>query len=342
VPLLVGGLALAAVLAIGGVLLFGGGDDGEPDDDERRREEARQEEEEAREEAEAAFAVLPGTLGENSCDLEDVDDYARGVVAVFACRPAQGAQEVEATVFDDVDDVDEAFVDAQDAASETLDAEGDCETDRFATHTWTTEEDPEGVAGQVACWLDGGGNAGLVWTDDEDGLVAVATRADDGDAALYEWWADLVGRGAVDDGFPNPLETQLLLHVPSDLRDTCTRAELRPNETASVQCSPDRGASVVFYNQYPTVPTMTDEYLTLIEAGGLERNTGATEECPFEGELTVDEAGQGRVGCYLQDDGEAYLVWTNRPLRIQAEAAIADEASLEEFWDWWTTAGPVL
>ncbi len=347
VPLLVGGLVLLVVLVVGGALLFGGGDDGGDDeDDDRRQEEAREaeEEEEAQEEAEAAFELLPGSLGDNSCDLGDVDDYDAGVVAVFACSPAQGADDVELTVYDDADDADGAFADAQTVAAEELDPEGDCESDRYASHTWTTEEDSEGVAGQVACWLDDEEHAGLAWTNTEDQLAAVATREDGSDASLYRWWADLVGRGdpAQSEDFPNALETLLLGHVPTDLRESCVRADLRPNETASVQCTPESGAAVVFYNQYPTASTMNAQYETLLEDGGVARNTGADDECPFEGELTIEDENNGRVFCFLQDDGDAYMVWTNRPLMIQAEAGIAEGATVPQFWQWWTNAGPLV
>ena len=66
---------------------------------------------------------------------------------------------------------------------------------------------------------------------------------------------------------------------------------------------------------------------------------GDDDECPFEGSLTVD--GESRAGCSApQHAGDEIIVWSNRPLAIQTEATIAEGATVAEFWDWWTTAGP--
>ena len=269
-------------------------------------------------------------------------DNDRGVVADISCEPSQGAAEVRVVVFEDEDDVDEAFAEAESAAGQELATDADCETARYAVHSWATADDPNGVAGQVACYLDDNGNAGLAWTDANASWTAVARRPDDGDAALYEWWAHLVDRAAPEDteDFPNPAEAQLLAHVPADLRDSCVRAELRPLETASVQCSPTSGAASVFYNQYPNGRGATAEYQSLLATAEVDRNTGNENECPFEGTLTVGSETRGRVFCGLQPDGDAFMAWTNRPLAIQSEATIAPGATVAQFWDWWTTAGP--
>ena len=44
--------------------------------------------------------------------------------------------------------------------------------------------------------------------------------------------------------------------------------------------------------------------------------------------------------CGIQPNGDAFLAWTNRPTAIQAEATVAPGATIAEFWDWWTNAGP--
>ena len=131
----------------------------------------------------------------------------------------------------------------------------------------------------------------------------------------------------------------LLTHVPSEFRDSCTRADLRPRETASVRCEPATGASVVFYNQYPTAQGATAEYEALRSLNNVQRNIGANDECPFEGSLTIDGASHGRVFCANSPQGEL-IVWSNRDLAIQTEATIAEGTSVPDFWQWWTTAGP--
>ncbi|HET9601097.1 MAG TPA: serine/threonine-protein kinase, partial [Acidimicrobiales bacterium] len=195
-PLVLGGAAVIVALIIGGVLVLGGGDDGGggSSDDESTTTTVDQAAA-AQDAADEAFGALPPALAA-ACDLGDVEENDRGVVANISCEPSQGADEVRVIVFEDDDDVDEAFAEAESAAGEELATDEDCETARYAVHSWATADDPDGVAGQVACYLDDSGNAGLAWTDANGSWTAVARRSDDGDAALYEWWADLVDRAA--------------------------------------------------------------------------------------------------------------------------------------------------
>ncbi len=246
-------------------------------------------------------------------------------------------------MFDDEGDLDDAYNDAQTAAADELDTSGDCATDVYAAHSWTTVDEPDGVAGSVACYRDGEGGSGIAWTDNDLQILGIATRDDESDALLYRWWADLVGRSEQEtvDEFPNAGEADLLTHVPTPFRATCIRAELRPTETASVQCFPRRGASTVFFNQYRNAAASAAVYNNLIEGGGVARDSGEADGCPSESTLTIGEEESGRVACFFLDSGEERLVWVNRALAINAEASIADDASLADLWDWWTTAGPV-
>jgi len=333
------------VAVVAGALLLGGGDGGdEPAEPPPTTvDEEAQALEEAQADAEDAFDEVSGALDLDGCELEDVEDYDDDVIAELSCDPAEGADDLALTVFDDDGDLDDAYDEAQDSAAEPLDTSGDCATDIYAAHSWTTAAEPDGVAGSVACYRDGQGGSGIAWTDNELQFLGVATRDDESDAALYSWWAELVDRSeqATVDEFPNTLEAELLTHVPTPFRSTCIRAELRPTETASVQCFPPRGASSVFYNQYRNAAASAAVYNQLIERGGVTRDTGETNGCPFEGSLTIQDEESGRVACFIPDDGSERLVWVNRALAINAEASIADDADLQAFWNWWTTAGPI-
>ncbi len=345
-PLLIGGALLLLVAVVAGALLLGGGDDDGDDPEEpppTTVDAEAQALEEAQADAEDAFAEVTGALDLDDCELEDVEDYDDDVIAELSCDPAEGADDLAVTVFDDDGDLDDAYDEAQAPAGQELDTSGDCATDIYAAHSWTTADEPDGVAGSVACYRDGNGGSGIAWTDTEQLLLGVATRNDESDAELYEWWADLVDRSEQEtvDEFPNAGEAMLLTHVPTPFRSTCIRAELRPTETASVQCFPPRGASSVFYNQYRNAAASAAVYNNLIEGGGVTRGTGETNGCPFENTLTIDGQESGRVACYFLDSGEERLAWTNRALSILAEASIADGASLDQFWNWWTTAGPI-
>jgi Protein kinase domain len=345
-PLVIGGIVVLIVLVVVGALLLGGGGDdggGEEEPTETTIDEQALEEQQRLEDAEAAFADLPDGLDHDECELdEDVADYDDDVVADISCEPAEGADEVAVTVYDDEEETDSEFELLQDRAAEDLDDEGECETDRYAVHAWTSEEEPDSVLGEVACYLDEDGEAELAWTVDDLQLIAIAHRGDDGDAALYRWWADLVSRAAASENedFPNTEESNLLSHVPEEFRDTCIRAELRSREIASVQCSPETVVQTVFYNAYPTAQGATAQYEVLRASNNVQRNVGNNDECPFEGGLTVDGESQGRVFCANTDSGLQTIVWSNRPLSIQTEATIAEGATVAEFWDWWTTAGP--
>ncbi len=338
-PLLVGGALLLGLAVIGGVVLFGGGDDSGPPPTTVDPQEA--ELEAAQEAADSTFEEVTGALGLEGCELEDVADYDDDVVAALSCDPAEGAEDLALTVFDDDGDLEDQYRAAQAAAAETLDTSGDCTTDVYAAHNWTAATGSGQGGGSVACYRDGQGGSGIVWTEDERLLLGIATRTDESDAALYTWWADLVGRSEQDtvEEFPNALEAELLTHVPAPFRSTCSRAELRPSETASVQCSPPRGARFVFYNQYRNTAAAAAVYNSLIEGAGVSRESGQTNGCPFENSLLIDAQESGRVACFIEENSER-LVWTNRALSILAEAGIADDATLRQFWNWWTTAGP--
>ena len=183
-PLVLGGAAVIVALIIGGVLVLGGGDDGGggSSDDESTTTTIDQEAA-AQDAADEAFGALPPALAA-ACDLGDVEENDRGVVANISCEPSQGAEEVQVIVFEDEDDVDEAFAEAESAAGEELATDGDCETACYAVHSWATADDPDGVAGQVACYLDDSGNAGLAWTDANGSWTAVAGPTRRGRRAL--------------------------------------------------------------------------------------------------------------------------------------------------------------
>jgi Protein kinase domain len=336
VPLVVGGAVVLVLVAVGGFLLFGGGDDGGSDATRDTTEDTTPDP------GQQFIASLPEPL-QRICDPDDPQGDA---VAAATCEPSTGADELTIQGFSDDQARDEAFAVAQDDAAEVLDPNGECQTDRYAVHGWTTTDDPDGEVGQVACFLDAAGEATVVWTDAEARFVASAHRADDQDATLYGWWADLVDRAEpgppVTEAFPNALESELLTHVPAGYRDTCIRADLRETETASVQCTPNRGAATVFYSQYETASSTVDGYEALRQAAGVGQYVGQNNDCPFENALIIQGVRTGRVLCALDADGDAYLVWTNRQLQILSEASVAPGEDVAGLWNWWTTAGPNL
>lgn len=342
-PLLVGGVVVLLLVVVGAVVLLGGGDDG-PSEEELAQQEAEAELADREEAADDVYDDLPAALRED-CELGDVADIDDDdIVAEMDCDPGNGIAEMTLVAYDDRDDLGQAFADNQERAAQPLASDEDCTTSRYAVHSWATQDDPEGVAGQVACYLDGEGGSGITWTLDEPQLLGEALRTDENDGTLYQWWADLVDREAPVEAnaFPNPAEQALLTHVPASFRNTCVRAELRPNEISSVQCTPRSRSSIVFYSEYPSVTLMSDEYRILRENGGVDSNTGEVNTCPFEGTLTVSDVERGRVFCAFQADGDAYLVWTNRPTTILSEATIAPGTTVRQFWRWWTTAGPLI
>ena len=145
------------------------------------------------------------------------------------------------------------FEEAQSAAGEDLATDGDCVSDRYAVPHLALAEEPDGVAGEVACWLDDDGEAGLVWTTptrrrspSPPARTTATPPSTAGGPTRRPFCAGGHRRLPEHPGGPPPTR------VPTDLRDSCIRAELRALETASVQCTPESGAASVFYNQYPT------------------------------------------------------------------------------------------
>ncbi len=335
-PLLVGGAVVLVLLVVGGMLLLGGGDDdGGSGEDFSSRDRSTDPEEEA---ADDLLQSLPAGF-QRVCEPTDTAD---GAVATLACLPPTGADDVTVSSFEGADARDADFAATLGDAAETPDPEGECLTDHYATHEWNSDA---GVSGQVACFLDDANEAVLVWTEDDHDFVATAHRADEQDGTLYNWWADLVDRTPPEDStepFPNAGESELLTHVPADLRDTCVRASLRENESASVQCTPTSGAATVFYSQYETATSVVAEYEALRNTAGVDHNTGENNECPFENALIIEGTRTGRVFCAIDDDGTAYMTWTNRQLQILSESRIAPGTDIAGFWQWWTTAGPTL
>ncbi len=110
---------------------------------------------------------MTGALDLDDCELEDVEDYDDDVIAELSCDPAEGADDLALTVFDDDGDLDDAYDEAQAPAGEELDTSGDCATDIYAAHSWTTADEPDGVAGSVACYRDGNGGSAIAWTENE-------------------------------------------------------------------------------------------------------------------------------------------------------------------------------
>lgn len=335
-PVIVGAVVVLVLLVVGAVVLLGGGgDDG--GSASSTTEDSGQDDQ-----AQADQDLLDGLPSELAATCEAADPEG-DAVALAECSPGSGADAVTATLYEDGGELGDAFDAAQADAAQPLDTDGECAVDRYAVHGWTSNDQEGGEVGQVACFLDGQQHAVIAWTDDDAGTLAVASRTDDADASLYEWWSGLVDRaagGSGDDAFPNGAETELLSHVPADLRDSCVRAELRPQEVASVQCFPESGAQTVFYNQYELVTGAIDEYEALRQAAGVGQYVGATNACPFENALTVDGRRTGRVFCAFNDQGHPYLVWSNRRLQIQSEAT-APGTDVAALWAWWTNAGPV-
>jgi hypothetical protein len=318
----VGALLVIAVVAGTAAVLLLTGDDEDP----------------SAEAGEALLDALPASL-RRDCDLEEPPED-EPVLAEASCAPDVGADEVEVTAFARASALNDAYDEALEPAAEDPDRDADCATAHYAEHPWTTEDEEDDEVGRVACFYDGDDESWIVWTDDREDLLLVAQRNDDDDAALYQWWVEAVDRFDPNP-FPNDAEADLLTHVPEGMRDSCGRAELRERETASVQCTPDAGASSVFYNQYRSAQDAIGQYGQLRRAAGVDLVTGQTDECPFENAVVIDEVRTGRVFCAINDSGSAYLVWTHRPLEIQAEATIAPGASVPEFWAWWANAGPV-
>jgi hypothetical protein len=137
-------------------------------------------------------------------------------------------------------------------------------------------------------------------------------------------------------------EDELLSHIPEAFVDSCEDPNFVPdNATAAKVCFPDDNVEV-HYALYANQDDMTTDY----EEFTSDRDYAPTpEDCTDDGfaqrhwNYENDDPG-GELSCYLDDDDQAWIEWTEENLLIYSFALRAD-GDYSALWDWWVSdSGP--
>ena len=127
------------------------------------------------------------------------------------------------------------------------------------------------------------------------------------------------GNGGRTSGFPSADQRTLLATIPPGTRATCDTTEQDPAARASIGCS---GAGLfVAYHQFPREADMEAWYAQRRELQEIAPGSGSCTPRAFRGETTWSD---GDMLCYVDSNGEPYLVWTDPR---------ADVAAIANMWE---------
>src|SRR5262249_18702457 len=145
------------------------------------------------------------------------------------------------------------------------------------------------------------------------GAVAVLAAAAAGIAIA------LVGGGSSGGSSGNSAaEQQLLATIPAVTRPTCHSIDYGdPAARAAVRCAGTRVS--VNYSLFPDTATMQGWYTQQRETARVAPGSGSCTKTSFRGEGTRPG---GKYFCYVESDGEAYLVWTDTAANVGAVANV--------------------
>jgi len=136
-----------------------------------------------------------------------------------------------------------------------------------------------------------------------------------------------------------PADTQLLLHVPSDIASTCQSDPRRfyDGESASLLCYPVSDMYAT-YTQYDSIDHMTAAFEDATSNLDLGDGSGSCETNPYIGIYTVDGTEAGSVACW-QVEAITNILWTDRTTDIMSFGS-SDTLDLAGLYAWWLGAGP--
>ncbi|CAN5480737.1 hypothetical protein BH23ACT9_BH23ACT9_02290 [soil metagenome] len=315
---------------------------------------------------EVLLATIDASYREG-CESEELDDNE---IAAVRCWPDSGPFEALHILHASVNDLNRTFRDERLAAQLPIGEEGTCEVSGAAESTWTAPGSAT-PAGLLLCYSDDVGPR-IVWSDDASLTVNIGFGDPGEEEVLFDWWQGITD-GQVpqvrltpmipsrpDDDQTEPDQTEepvatlpadpfLLSRVPEDLRDTCRLddpafSEVYAGELTSLRCEFDTGPT------FEMIFVALDSQQALDEAYDLETDgfvttgegPGCAEGSPsetswFRGDEDAPDA--GRLACFDDDDGFGKIVWTDQD-QVLLMIAFAADAYDDDFYDWWTTAGP--
>lgn len=137
-----------------------------------------------------------------------------------------------------------------------------------------------------------------------------------------------------------PPATELLLHVPTDVRAHChPTATPPPGVAGEVMCTPTSGADTARFRSYATGALLESDFAASRAAHAADATGGDCSIGPAQGTWAVDGQTRGEVICY-REGRSATIEWTDEALRIGGMAS-RDDGSFSDLDAWWADAGPV-
>lgn len=142
----------------------------------------------------------------------------------------------------------------------------------------------------------------------------------------------------------DPTVLDLLDHVPSTWRDSCTAR--RPVGTdalvAGIVCAPAGEAAQAEYYRYANRDALDAAFAARLEAAaGQSLDAGDCSVGPSLLGWSVPGGSEGRIACFENRDalGGLQVVWTDTRLGILA-LGVRTDAGYADLYDWWLGAGP--
>ncbi|PRY42078.1 serine/threonine-protein kinase [Geodermatophilus tzadiensis] len=154
------------------------------------------------------------------------------------------------------------------------------------------------------------------------------------------------GAGATTDPEPDP-EEQLRAVLPAgfDAASCTTQGAAGDGDLAALQCGAARqqpGPQVAFFYLYEDGAAVDAVFVSDVTGVGLSP-LGSTD-CPdaqgYRGYDGPDGELAGRVACWVDDEGDANLAWTQDDVAAEGHVVVAGggEAGLADLWTWWNDA----
>lgn len=176
----------------------------------------------------------------------------------------------------------------------------------------------------------------LVWTDEDDRVLASAEASSSSEETLYQWW---VRRARPQSNYPTRSEKELLATIRDSIStETCKREQDRAAvAVASVYCdSPRRpghgplgadGLTAALFESEGALTTYFADYYALFG-----QRTPSDEKCP-ESSLASQDWRYGGLLCF-PGNGSEWLGWTDERKRVFGEVWREDENQhrLYEAW----------
>ncbi|SFP76580.1 serine/threonine protein kinase [Geodermatophilus dictyosporus] len=145
---------------------------------------------------------------------------------------------------------------------------------------------------------------------------------------------------------PDP-EEQLRAVLPGgfDPSSCTTQGAAGDGDLAALQCGAAEqqpGPQVAFFYLYEDGAAVDAVFVSDVTGVGLSPLSGA--DCPdaqgYRGYEGPDGELAGRVACWVDDEGDANLAWTQDDVAAEGHVVVADggESGLADLWAWWNDA----